>query len=421
MIEANWIENILAKSKENTRKESFANNNPLELDLINCIITNCYNYKNSHPDISLGRILASGFDILISADYYSFIGHKDWFYCPSTPPLLFYHFTNCCPRHCLNNEFYFHQSSKPESGIIGKSTSRLLRYYYSSLLRKKNRNEVLLKGTEPVDLIMVDEENKKILFAEIKASPLVTLPLVIETEQLASNNMQIIEHSGSLVLNSIYDRQIKLFLPILENNLITPSYIDFGVKHNLEDTNWSYRSMLALLTNDNNFFSNYFHFWDVALKKYYPKETDSIYWLTNSCGAPTPKPLDWPKAKSGGGQGFESISDSKTSVGMDRTDDIKKGIYQVLKLGSEGKPISSIWDFKVGIISNINAERHFEEYLRSLQNLIWTNDNSGRAKKAGDLSSDHPLYNLFDGIIALTESHFRDEWIEEVFSFEINE
>ena len=42
---------------------------------------------------------------------------------------------------------------------------------------------------------------------------------------------------------------------------------------------------------------------------------------------------------------------------MDRTDDIKKGIYQVLKLGSEGKPQSTKWNYKVGIISNIHPVR----------------------------------------------------------------
>ena len=123
----------------------------------------------------------------------------------------------------------------------------------------------------------------------------------------------------------------------------------------------------------------------------------------------------WPKSKGGDGSGFESISDSKTSVGMDRTDDIKKGIYQVLKLGSKGKPVSSRWNFKVGIISNIHAARHFEEYLVSLKNLVWTYDTTGKAMKAGDLNREHPLYNLFDGIIALTECHFRDEWLKQVF------
>lgn len=190
----------------------------------------------------------------------------------------------------------------------------------------------------------------------------------------------------------------------------------FLVKGNIfSDRFWGYRSMIELLENDDSFLRSYYAFWSNALTKYHPKHTDSVYWLTNACGSPNPRPDSWPKSKGGDGEGYESISDSKTSVGMDRTDDIKKSIYQVLKLGSEGKPVASKWTFNVGIVSNIHAARHFEEYLESLKNLIWTNDPTGTAKKAGDLRPEHPLYNLFDGIITLTECHFRDEWLRQVF------
>ena len=40
---------------------------------------------------------------------------------------------------------------------------------------------------------------------------------------------------------------------------------------------------------------------------------------------PRPRPSHWRKRRNG--QGVETVSDGKTSVGMDRTDDIKKSIY----------------------------------------------------------------------------------------------
>jgi hypothetical protein len=100
---------------------------------------------------------------------------------------------------------------------------------------------------------------------------------------------------------------------------------------------------------------------------------------------------------------------------MDRTDDLKKGIYQVLKLGSLGKPVSGKWNYKVAIISNIHAARHFEEYLESLKNVVWTIDASGKAKKIADLPEEQAVYNLFDGLVALTSTFCRDEWIGEMF------
>lgn len=419
MIDQNWIDEILRKSKSNTLKESRNYNNPLENRLIEKLIDESYRLKKEGSIIPIGKMLAGSFDLVVSADYYSSVGHRGWFYCPSPVPSYYYHFTNCCPRHALSNIFYFHPSSKPESGSIGKSTSRLLRNFLNVLLSKRGRKEKILKGAEPVDVVVVNEENHHIFFGEIKASPLLTLPLKIEAQQLIdTDGKEIVDHDSSVTVSSVFGQQINIFIPEILDGVWQEGECLFGSRENSDDVYWGYRSLIDLLERDQDFLARYLRFWDAALTTYHPKLTESVYWLTNGCGAPNPRPDWWPKAKSGDGNGFESISDSKTSVGMDRTDDIKKGIYQILKLGSEGKPVSSKWIFKVGIVSNIHAARHFEEYLESLKNLIWTQDPSGSAKKAGDLPLNHPLYNLFDGIVALTECHFRDEWLKQVF--EIN-
>lgn len=418
MIDNNWIEDLLKKSKENTKNEITAFKNPFEQALISKVIDDCYRIHHLDTQIPLGRILASGFDLIVSANYYSNIGHKGWFYCPEPAPKLYYHFTNCCPRHSIANVFVFHPSSKPESGSIGTSTSRLLRSYLSSLIIRNGRKEAILKGSEPVDVVIVDESNYKIFFGEIKASPLLTIPLCMDSEPLTDSEGNLIKsHDSNLTINTVFNRKMNLFVPKFENGEWVEAYFNLGDRSDVNDKAWGYRSMVELLNRDSTFIASYYNFWDSALTAYHPKHTQNIYWLTNACGVPSPRPKDWPKSKGGDGNGCESISDSKTSVGMDRTDDIKKGIYQVLKLGSEGKPVISKWDFKVGILSNIHAARHFDEYLKSLKNLIWTHEATGKAKQAGDLKPEHPLYNLFDGIIALTECHFRDEWLEEVFGF----
>ncbi len=137
--------------------------------------------------------------------------------------------------------------------------------------------------------------------------------------------------------------------------------------------------------------------------------------MTNGCGQPSPRPSHWPKRKSG--DGYEAISDAKTSVGMDRTDDIKKGIYQVLKLGAESKPNASQFEVKTALISNVHAARHSDNYLLALQDIVWTLDKSGNARKAADLPPETLLYNLFDGIISFTETYARDEWLKTTFEF----
>ena len=101
---------------------------------------------------------------------------------------------------------------------------------------------------------------------------------------------------------------------------------------------------------------------------------------------------------------------------MDRTDDLKKATYQALKIGAEGNP-SSKFHFRVGIISNIHAVRHYEDYLTALQDIVWTRSQDSSVQTASDLGSNTPIFNLFDGIIALTQSQIRDEWVSKIFDF----
>ena len=186
-----------------------------------------------------------------------------------------------------------------------------------------------------------------------------------------------------------------------------------GSKSNRQDTSWAYKGFINLLTHDSEFFKNFVFTWRMAFESYVQRNQDTLYWLTNACGQPHPRPSDWPRRT---GPGYESISDGKTSVGMDRTDDLKKATYQVLKIGAEGRP-SMDYALKVGIVSNIHAARHFDDYLASLKDIVWARDETGQVKLAKHLSPDAEVYNLFDGIITLTQLFARDEWVRSTFDF----
>ena len=161
-----------------------------------------------------------------------------------------------------------------------------------------------------------------------------------------------------------------------------------------------------------DFFKIYLDFWYTAYNAYIDRSKDiSLYWLTNACGNPIPMPVDWPQRA---GTGYESVSDSKTSAGMDRTDDIKKGIYQVLKIGAEYKTTHA--NIKTAIISNLPALRHYDEYLLPIKDIVWTISDEPFVSSWKDLPSNTPVYNLFDGIISLTKSDIRDPWIKELLS-----
>ena len=100
----------------------------------------------------------------------------------------------------------------------------------------------------------------------------------------------------------------------------------------------------------------------------------------------------WPKN--------ESVSDSKTSAGMDRTDDIKKGIYQSLKIGTHVKDMPSV---RTAIISNLPAYRHGQEYIEPFINMLWGLDEDLQDQDGKRFLPEDKLRRAFDFIITLEE------------------
>lgn len=391
-----------------------------ELNLADTLLELCYG-ATAKKGIPIGLALAAAFDILVSAEYYKNLTNRGWCYCPAHQSLIF-PYTNTCPACILSGQFYYHRSNKPESGKIGTATSRLLCVFLDRLFAKTSKKFNIYKGNEPVDILIHDELEKILLLAEVKAAPLMTLPLLVLSEKITDLvNGEITEIPHSAVDNSsLTSSNICLLLPLFQDGAWNNKLIELQTKDdNLSNPNWAYKQLEIVFKRNYDLFNLYLDTWirafDAYQVAYHSKDrTSNIFWLTNACGQPSPRPSDWPARA---GTGYESVSDGKTSVGMDRTDDIKKGIYQVLKLGAESKPTNVNYQIKTALISNIHAARHYDSYLTSLQDVVWALDGTGLAKKAGELDSETPIYNLFDGIISFTENHPRDEWIRENFQF----
>ncbi len=402
-----WLRELVASASPIPSK-------PAETALIGALLDVVYGKDLAEQ---LRRVLlAAVFDLVVAAEYYSRIAHVGWVYCPdpSGNPAIFYPYTNVCPRCVLGGKFVYHEANKPQSGIIGAQASRLLLVFLRELLARQESSVQVLKGAEPVDAVFIDRATTPptVLFAEIKAAPLVTLPLVASSQQLTTETEQGAQLAGHRETDfaQLFGSPVTLFLPVydLRKRSWSSRNYTLGTKRDAKDTEWAFRALQSLVESDHSFLQMYFDFWRAALGDYGERNRSAIYWLTNACGQPSPRPDDWPRRESGAG--FESI----TSVGMDRTDDLKKAIYQVLKLGADGKPSSS-FAYKVGIVSNIHAVRHFEAYLASLKDIIWTRDETGTVTKAKDLPPDAELFNLFDGIVSLTETRARDRWVRSTF------
>ena len=404
-----WIEKILSAAQP-------IHGEDMEISLIVSVLNAIYKKKimNAHTRRNL---IAAAFDLVVAAEYYRSVAHVDWAYCPDPmgDPLLIYPYTNACPRCALKGEFVYHTANKPKSGSIGTATSKLLALFLQELFLRKERPINVLKGTEPVDVVFRDNATTPttIFFAEIKAAPLVTLPLVVKSQRLTINKENTTQNAGHLMADNpqLFGSEIGVLVPIYnpKTKRWKGQFFGLGTKLNQKDETWAYRGFIALIESTPSFLETYFQFWRAALKSYGQRDQSDIFWLTNACGQPNPRPEDWPHRTRA--SGYESISDSKTSVGMDRTDDLKKATYQVLKMGAEGRP-NSDFAYKVGVVSNIHAVRHFDEYMGALKDIIWT-----RAEQAKDLAPDSEFFNLFDGLIALTQTTARDPWVQKAFEF----
>ncbi|KAF3887578.1 MULTISPECIES: alpha-amylase family protein [Nostocales] len=416
-VEVDWIEKLLSEAKAfeaNTYEEALAR------VLVEQALKNAERTATA-PGISL----AAAFDLIVAAEYYTKVANTGWLYCPvKNSPLLIYPYTNTCPRCVLQGNFYFHQANKPSSGTIGGTTRRLLCVFLKHLFTINSRYLKIYYGTEPIDVIIHDETQDVVLLAEVKAAPLTTLPLAVkvEVQTEVDDNGEPIPRLHSATDNSfLTSSQMNIMLPKLEDDRWNYELVPLGVRGSSSSTKWAYEQIGKVFGEEDELFYRYFQFWNIAYSAYNKAVRgrgtlpEPVYWLTNACGQPIPRPENWPVRRKG--EGYESISDSKSSVGMDRTDDIKKGIYQVLKIAAFGKPKASHFAFKTALLSNIHAVRHYRDYLLELQDIVWTLDTTGQAKKVGDLPLDREIYNLFDGIITFTQSHVRDEWIQQNFQF----
>jgi hypothetical protein len=176
-------------------------------------------------------------------------------------------------------------------------------------------------------------------------------------------------------------------------------YISLGrASHDL----WPFKQAIDYILNPINSSQvlGFVQTWLNAREAYMNRDkSQKLYYLANASGNPPKIAKDrdgWPKK--------ESISDSKTSAGMDRTDDIKKGIYQVLKIGSSFREETNL---KTAIISNLPAYRHGKEYVEPFINMLWGIEADVEEIDGVSSISRDKLKQVFDFIITIEEPILR--------------
>lgn len=371
---------------------------------VQSLVSTCIRQK----EVDRGEALAASFDLLVGLFYYEKIVADGWLQCPNGNEHFFFPYVNVCPRCVLENKFVHHKAGKGQSANIGQAAVRALILFMREWFGQTGSDLGICSGKEPVDLVVYDRANDVAFLAEVKSAPLFTLPLAVK------GDMPTTPHSKhrSVTLPMLHGAKMGLLLPVAERDEWAARMYYFSSPFDSTDGTYFLR-MLTELVENADFFSSYLTTWTRAFGAYADKEkADLIYWLTGGCGKPAPAPPDWPMK----GGTPESVSDGKTSVGMDRTDDIKKGVYQLLKL----RMVEAVADgmtVKVGIVSNAHAARHHYEYVQPIQDVMWLKTAQTDVATVDDLPAGTPLHNLYDGIITFTKSFTRDGWLQQIFDF----
>lgn len=353
----------------------------------------------------LGMALGALFDLCVSLEYARLITDTDWVYCPATQqhaqPMLFYSYVKACPRCAASGKVEPAVSHKPGSDTIGRIAAKVLGALLVALCKQTGNDWQVRQTTRRVfDIDMLLFTTETLVLCEVKASPLVAFPLAITLKRelrhhgQESEQQPIVKHRKTDVpLEKV--ENVSLYVPHIGQlyDLGSPDSPDYPICQFINLYAHDAKRVLEIIRAWQQLYKGYERKWNKV-------EDNCLRWLTFGCGG--------------------QVDDSKNSPGIDRTDDIKKGIYQMLKLGHYFSSKCKKNAIRVALLANVHAVRHHNDYLSGLEDVIWTHENllfetedpRWRKVRVDD------LLRLYDAVIAFTRPHFRDSQLEEGFGLD---
>lgn len=277
--------------------------------------------------------------------------------------------------------------AKPGGRFIGDVGIRVLKSIVRRVLRANAPQARLRDGgglRGEFDLTITDRTH--LVFAEVKAKPLISYPLQVALKQpMGTAAMAWAELPFSNV------DQLSLFLGASNGEipLTMPSEVDFMV--------WPIPDLTTALAND-HLFLMFLDNWKRHLRGYrqWEAEPRETRWHRFGCGNFS--------ALENGLRVEKRVANTKELPGLDRTDDIKKGAAQLLKF-SRYKFECKKRAIRCVLMGNTYAETHAENYIDPLLDLkiVRSSDEAGRQEW------------IFDAVFSLTQNHFNSDDIRTMF------
>ena len=345
---------------------------------------------------TLGITLGAIFDWCISLLYAEKTANTGWLYCPNAQ-MGFYPYIKSCP-HCGRVEQTEISVHKPPSDTIGRYTTLCLGAILSEVCRVcQNGFEVRILPTSRGDVDMLIFDATTVVLCEVKSSPLYLLPLCVRyqrpLETSEGDELATVAAHAVITVDNLESRALYLYLvdgdpiPVRLVRGDSARYLSVEDSRNPERL----REVLNAVRNTwAQMYAGYASRW---------RENGQLRWFTCGCGLP--------------------VDDTKNAPGLDRTDDIKKGVYQMLKVAEKYGRGCRERRVRVALLSNMHPVAHYDEYLKGFEDALWTreSDIQGRTGQTVSVDSDN-LFPFYDMLFTLTQSWFRDERLKQAFSAE---
>ncbi|MQS37053.1 hypothetical protein [Streptomyces katsurahamanus] len=354
--------------------------------------------KAFRQDTLFQLTLSAAFDLVSNAEYlHGRVVNSKWIYCNRTQesPKAYYSFLKQCPHCCIEvglGPRLNGAQHKPTSHHIGEITtvvSVLLLQMIAAANDEPFTVATITKQSHDVDAIGYRDD--LLLLFEIKASPMVTFPLVVDLpEALLTDASGEPQEYGQHSLVDMNLASVPLSLAVPHRGWSVP----LGEK---SAADWPYVPMIEYFRQPDNF-REYLAAWIELYEAYSTPKVQRqgrairLAYLVNGWG--------------------DEIDSNKTKPGLGRTDDIKKGTYQLVKFGSYYRDDSSALKVRGALVANLDPVSLRSGYIDGLIDIRWG--------QGADFTSDGDHYRihkdrlkyLYDAIFAFNRPTLNDPTLQ---------
>jgi hypothetical protein len=359
--------------------------------------------------VRINLVFAFLFDLVCNAEYLNGRMSTDkWIYCnphrnESPQPTAYYSFLKQCPRCLVMNgidkriEGAQHKPSSHHIGELTTTISMMLMQLVAASSEQPLTVGVVSKQSHDVDAVAY--RDNLLVLLEIKASPMVTFPVKavlnrIRTTETDDGVREKEQHALTDVDFSLLP--LTLYLPHRALEIPLNPYSEKG---------WPYTALQDWIEEPDRFL-NLFSAWLEIFNAYRTPKTHRIdRQIILGCLA--------------NGWGDE-LDSNKTKPGLGRTDDVKKGTYQLMKYGAYYRVDCPELPIRGSLVANLDPLFLHEEYLAKLIDIRWSKEKffHDSADQPGlKCVRDEDLLYLYDAIIAFNNPVINDPMLRQCFDF----